>query len=53
MHRHRKLDGAEAGSGMAADARAGFEYELPHLIGDFLKIFDAKLTQVGRRIYFG
>jgi hypothetical protein len=48
MHRHSQLDRAQARTRVAANPRARIDYELPHLVGNFLQVFDAKLSQISR-----
>ena len=48
MHRNRELDRTQARTGVAANPRTCIDDELPHFVGDLLKVVDPKLSEVGR-----
>jgi hypothetical protein len=50
MHRDRKLDSAEAGTGVPAHTRTCVDNELADLVSDLLQVIDTELSKVGRRI---
>jgi hypothetical protein len=48
VHRNSQLNGAKAGTGMAADTRTRIDDELADLVGNLLEVLNPQLPQIGR-----